>query len=323
MWKLLADILEYHRSLIADSARCDAFHRAIKEVVRPGDVVLDIGTGSGLLAMFACQAGASRVYALEEGMIADLAEELFQKNGMSDRITLLRGRSWDIELPEKVDVVVSETLWNFGLGEGILKTLGDAKRRFLKKDGRLVPERMALHVAPVQTNERHEELASWDRRVCGIDVSSAYDMAKSNMYRMVLTPEMLRAEAQVLCELELGQDPAWVRGEVEFEVQRDGLIHGLGGWFDAQLTEGVRIHNAPPSPAPSWKHAFMPLADPIGVKAGDLLTAEIQCVGDESAWRWAIRHHSGELRDDMPLPTLYSQSTLGGFPKALERLAAP
>jgi len=323
VWKLLADILEYHRSLISDTARCEAFHQAIQKVVRPGDVVLDIGTGSGLLAMFACQAGARRVYALEEGMIGDLAEELFQKNGMSDRITLLRGRSWDIELPEKVDVVVSETLWNFGLGEGILKTLGDAKRRFLKPDGRIVPERMALHVAPVQTHERHQELARWNRKICGVDMSGAYGMAKSNMYRMVLTPEMLRAESQILCDLELGRDPDWVRGEVEFEVKYDGLIHGLGGWFDAELTDGVRLHNAPPSPAPSWKHAFMPLPEPIEVRAGDLLTAEIQCVGDESAWRWAVRHHSAHRDNSMPVPTLHSQSTLGGFPTALERLAAP
>ncbi len=321
VWKLLADIFEYHRSLISDTARCQAFHRAISEVVRPGDVVLDIGTGTGLLAMFAAQAGASQVYALEEGMVADLAETLFSENKMGDRITLLRGRSWDIELPQKVDVVVSETLWNFGVGEGILRTLGDAKTRFLKPEGRMVPERMTLMLAPVCTEQRHRELAHWNSQVFGVDVSGAYSMAKSNLYRMVLSPEMLMAEPKPVVDLTLGDDPKWVKGSCEFEVAKAGVIHALGGWFDASLCKNVRLHNAPPSPAPSWKHAFMPLPEPLTVRAGDRLWAELQCVGDESAFRWAVRHIPAGV--EAFSPRLFVHSTLGGFPTAVERMTAP
>ncbi len=321
VWKLLADILEYHRSLIADTARCEAFHRAIAEVVRPGDVVLDIGTGTGLLAMFAVQAGASHVYALEEGMVADLAETLFSENKMGDKITLLRGRSRDIELPQKVDVVVSETLWNFGVGEGILRTLGDARARFLKPEGRMVPEKMNLVLAPVMTQERHQELARWNSSIFGIDVSSTYQMAKSNMYRMVIEPEMILAPPQSVAELTLGEDPSWVRGNCAFSIQKSGIVHGLGGWFDATLSPRVRLHNAPPSPAPSWKHAYLPLPEPITVEKGDQLWAELHCVGDESAFRWAVKHLPQGLSGISP--RLFSHSTLGGFPSALERLSAP
>ena len=321
MWKLLADIFEYHRSLIADTARCQAFHRAIAQVVRPGDVVLDIGTGTGLLAMFAAQAGASQVYALEEGMVADLAETLFSENKMGDRITLLRGRSWDIELPQKVDVVVSETLWNFGVGEGILRTLGDAKARFLKPGGRMVPESMTLMLAPVSTQQRHQELSRWNSSVFGVDISSAYKMAKSNLYRMVLSPEMLMAAPRPIVELTLGDDPSWVRGSAEFVVEKPGVVHGLGGWFDASLCENVRIANAPPSPAPSWKHAFMPLPEPLTVHVGDRLWAEVQCVGDESAFRWAVKHVPAGI--EAISPRMFVHSTLGGFPTALERMTAP
>lgn len=327
MWKILADILEYHRSLIADTARCETFHRAIQQTVRPGDVVLDIGTGTGLLAMFACQAGARRVYALEEGMIADMAETLFRENGVADKVSLIRGRSSRIELPEKVDVVISETLWNFGVGEGILNTLADAKSRFLKPDGRMVPEQMALIVAPIQADARADELSRWNASVCGVNVSSAFHMAKSNMYRMVLGPEMLRAQPQKICDLTLGEDPDWVRGQAEFTIEQAGTIHGLGGWFDARLCAGVQLHNAPPSSAPSWKHAFMPLPEAIQVKEGDRLVTELQCAGDESAFRWSVQHipaHIGRgAACEEGLFPIYSHSTLGGFPTALERLCAP
>lgn len=321
VWKLLADILEYHRALISDTARCNAFHQAISACVKPGDVVLDIGTGSGLLAMFACQAGARHVYALEEGMIADLAEQLIEANQMRDRITLIRARSSQVDLPEKVDVVVSETIWNFGLGEGILATLSDAKTRLLKPGGRVVPEKLSLQLAPVRAPERYGELAAWNNQVCGIDMSRAYKMAKSNMYRTVLHPDMLVAGSKTLCELELGKSLDWVHGRVNFVVHEPAIIHGLGGWFDATLCEGLHLHNAPPSPAPSWKNAFMPLPEPVAVQAGDWLMAEVDCVGDESAWRWAIKH----VNQRMPslIPRVYAQSTLGGFPSALERLAAP
>lgn len=327
MWKILADILEYHRSLIADTDRCESFHRAIQQTVRPGDVVLDIGTGTGLLAMFACQAGARRVYALEEGMIADMAETLFRENGVSDRVTLIRGRSSQVELPEKVDVVISETLWNFGVGEGILRTLGDAKTRFLKPNGRIVPEQMALIVAPLQADERSSELARWNGSVCGVNVSSAFNMAKSNVYRMVLSPEMLRAQPQKICDLTLGEDPEWVRGQAEFTIQEAGTIHGLGGWFDARLCSGVQLDNAPRFSPPGWKHAFMPLPESIQVSPGDRLVTEIQCAGDESAFRWSVQHipagiGRGSATEEGLFPT-YSHSTLGGFPTALERLAAP
>ncbi len=158
-------------------------------------------------------------------------------------------------------------------------------------------------------------------------MASAYKMAKSNMYRMVLGPEMLCSEPATMCELQLGENPEWVRGSAELVITQAGTMHGLGGWFDASLCPGVRLHNAPPSPAPSWKHAFMPLPEPVEVKEGDRLITEIQCVGDESAWRWAVRHiphhiGRGAAAEEGFFPT-YSHSTLGGFPTALQRLSAP
>ncbi len=320
VWKLLADVLDYHRSLIADTARCEAFYSAIQAVVKPGDVVVDIGAGAGLLSLFACHAGASRVYAIEQGAIGDVAERLFEVNGYSDRIQLMRGRSTNIDLPERVDVAVSETLWNFGLGEGIMIALADARARFLKPNGRLIPENLALRLAPVEDPEFDSRFDVWTLETFGVDLSPVAQLARNNVYRTVLERDALLAAPETLCELTLGEAPDLVHGVAEFVVKRRGVVHGLGGWFDARLCGGLAINNQPPNPAPSWKHAFFPLERPIAVHSGDLLRAEIQCVGDESAWRWAVRHVPVRFESR---PTESHHSTLRGFPTALARACAP
>jgi Ribosomal protein L11 methyltransferase (PrmA) len=115
--------------MLEDRVRTLRFIRAIRRTVRSGDVVVDLGTGSGVLAVAAAQAGAKHVYAIEVRPIADVAARLFQASGLSDRITLIRGTSTEIELPERADVLVSEMIGNEPLGERILETTCDADLR--------------------------------------------------------------------------------------------------------------------------------------------------------------------------------------------------
>lgn len=321
MWKLLADVLEYHRSLVTDQARCEAFSEAIRRVVRPGSTVVDIGTGTGLLALFACQAGADRVYAIEQGAIADLAQTLFATNGAKQKVRLFRQRSTEVQLPERVDVVVSETLWNFGLGEGILATLADARRRFLKPHGVQVPGSVELRLAPIEAHQFHNNLVSWKSTSLGVDLSSVATLACNNVYRSVVEPEMLLSDPETLCELPLGFDAAVVSGTCDFVVRRAGLLHALGGWFAADLAPGVRLDNTPPRSASSWQHAILPLEAPVEVARGDLLRAEVQCLGDESAWSWKVGHFPAAHRSQRACAA--QLCTLRGFPTARQRRAAP
>jgi precorrin-6B methylase 2 len=321
MWKLLADVLDYHRTLISDRERCAAFRKAIFEVVRPGDVVMDIGTGTGLLALFACQAGARHVYAVEEGLIADVAELVLHQHGVDDRVSLLRGRSSRLDSSLRVDVIVSETLWNFGLGEGIMATLADARSRFLKPGGQLIPRAFTLQAAPVSAAALYERVAGWDAELPGIDLSGVRRLAANNVYRATLGPEMLLAPARVLGRVELGSPPRPLLGNACFRVERAGVVHGLGGWFAARLAPGNELSNAPPTRVPSWQHAFLPLDSPLAVAAGDELRVTVQCLLDESAWRWTVAKLSRNGRRGPAAVT--DQTTLGGFPTALARLAPP
>ena len=131
--------IEVHRTMICDRVRTGAFRRAIDAVVRPGDIVLDLGAGTGILSMFAARAGAARVYAVERTTVAVLAQELAATNGVAEIVQVIHGDIMDIELPERVDVIVSEWLGGFGIDEGMLVPVIAARDRWLKPGGIIDP----------------------------------------------------------------------------------------------------------------------------------------------------------------------------------------
>ncbi len=140
---------EIHRTMIRDRVRTDAFRRGIEAMVRPGDVVLDVGAGSGILSVFAARAGAARVYAVEATSIAVLAQQLAIANGVADVVQVIQGDVTDVELPERVDVIVSEWLGGFGIDEGMLPPLIAARDRWLRPGGVMIPHTVTAWTALV------------------------------------------------------------------------------------------------------------------------------------------------------------------------------
>ena len=144
--------IEVHRTMICDRVRTDAFRRAIEAVVRPGDVVLDLGAGSGILSAFGpCGRGAGRP--VERTAVAALAEELAVENGIGEIIEVIHGDVADIALPERVDVIVSEWLGGFGIDEGMLVPVIATHDRWLKPGGVMIPRSVTAWAALV--HDRH------------------------------------------------------------------------------------------------------------------------------------------------------------------------
>src|SRR5271166_6407703 len=149
---------EVHRTMICDRVRTGAFRRAIDAVVRSGDIVLDVGAGSGILSVFAARAGAARVYAVEQTSIAVLAQELATANGVADVVRVVQDDVTQIELPERVDVIVSEWLGGFGIDEGMLPPVVTARDRWLKPGGVMIPDSVTAWVALVHDRYLAETL---------------------------------------------------------------------------------------------------------------------------------------------------------------------
>src|SRR5262245_56271912 len=101
-----AALIESQAGFLADRERLASFERAIMSAVKPGDVVVDLGAGIGLLSLLACRAGARKVYAIEPDEVGELAQRLFVVNGVADRVELIRKPSWYVTLPEVADVVM-------------------------------------------------------------------------------------------------------------------------------------------------------------------------------------------------------------------------
>ena len=127
--------------MLADEVRTSSFMQAILATVNAGDVVVDIGSGTGVLSLFAVRAGASRVYAIEREPVIDIAREIATHNEMLDSIVFIEGSSRDVEIPERADVLITETIGNIGFDEGIISWVADAKKRFLKPDAAILPRR--------------------------------------------------------------------------------------------------------------------------------------------------------------------------------------
>src|SRR5262249_29502201 len=138
-----------HRTMLLDQVRGEAYQAAIASSVKPGDVVLDFGAGSGILSMLAARAGARRVYALERTETPQLARQTVRLNGFDDRITVVHAAIETAILPEQVSLIVSEWLGTIGVDENLLAPLVLARDRWLRPAGRMLPELVTSWMAPV------------------------------------------------------------------------------------------------------------------------------------------------------------------------------
>jgi hypothetical protein len=225
-------ILDEHHQYVADLNRVSAFRRAIHEIVKPGDIVLDLGCGTGILGLLACEAGASRVYAVDSGDLIGLAQEIAIANGLADRIVHVREVSTRATLPEKVDVVVADQVGRFGYQSGILEYFEDAKCGLLKPGGVTIPSHIELWVVPVEAPELRSQVDLWDTRPTGFDCSPARRIALNTDYRIYLQPAQLLAQPKPLITLD-ATTAARFKGKVFTTITRDGTLHGIGGWFKA------------------------------------------------------------------------------------------
>src|SRR5260370_27300039 len=141
-------MLDVHRDLLADEVRINAYRQAIRRYVTPESVVLDLGSGSGILAFFACEAGARRVFAVEQQPSAAIPTFLSRHLRFGDRIEVIRERSTNVQLPEPADLLLTETIGAFGLEERILGSIIDARTRLLRPGATIVPQSLQLSAVP-------------------------------------------------------------------------------------------------------------------------------------------------------------------------------
>lgn len=277
--------IEYHRTLIADRVRNQAFHDALARVIRPGETtVADIGAGTGLIGLLAAKLGAREVMLYEAAEVAGVAEATLKAN-RARNCHLMPCHSTEMEDPPRVDVVVSETLGNYALEENIVATLADAQRRHLKDGGLILPERIRQFAVPVVSDRIHRELTVWDEVGFGLDLSAARTMSLNNVYvRSFAADELLEtgAAAKVWDTVVLGSDARGARkGEAAWKVDAAKTVYGFAYWWEADLVAGVTLSTAPGAPKTHWEQLYFPLLKPLALEAGESVLATLRSRSSE------------------------------------------
>lgn len=313
--------------MIADRVRMAGFSRALRRAIAKDSVVLDIGTGTGIFAMLACQMGARKVYAVEPDDAILLAREIAQANGLAERIQFINKLSTDIDLPELADVMVSDLGGLLPWFENHIPSIVDARNRLLKPGGTLIPRCDVAWAALVEAPEFYAHYsAGWQRDRFDLDMSAAQRMATNTLRRMRATPEQILGAPQSWATLDYGTvvDPN-IAGELSWTVPRHGVIHGICLWFDRTLAPGILLSNAPgvaADQAPTiYANLFYPFAAPVAVARDDRVEVKLSAslIGADYVWRWETAVLDGAHRQRAK--ARFNQSTFHSAPLARAKLS--
>ncbi|MGH9557401.1 MAG: 50S ribosomal protein L11 methyltransferase [Terriglobales bacterium] len=282
-------LLELHRSLLSDQASQEAYRKALSQTIRGGEAVLDLGTGTGVHAVFAARAGARVVYAVDQLQFVEVARKVCEVNGCLDRVRFFHGAAEEIELPEKVDVIVA----HHGLPV-LLELLPAARERFLKPGGTIIPYATEMFCAPLQSEAaRNQAIAFWEQPRYDMNFSPLRAYAVNDMLEWTIDPQELLGEAAALGVMNFSNlHNAAFSGKAATIIRRPGVLHGLGMWFVQRLVADITISTAPPCSLPTrlWSNDFLPLEEALPVEPGEQVNIELYTGsgGWGRTWKWQV-----------------------------------
>lgn len=281
-------------SMLFDHVRNAAYERAILSRVTAESVVLDLGAGLGLHGLMAAKAGARKVYLVDPSSAIFAAEKVAKANGF-DNVVCIQSRAEDLELDEKVDLIISVFTGNFLLTEDLLPSLFFARDKFLKDGGHLIPERAQMMVAPVSMQKYHGSYISrWNDQAenslhqkFGIDYSVIKQYADNSLYYddFSVVDFVEIAPVKSLTEIDFhSANKAESFDVVTLEAEISETMHGWLGWFDMFLGDEW-LSTSPKSDKLHWSQVFLPFPGQIAIESGDTLSFELKRpeYGD---WTW-------------------------------------
>ncbi len=301
--------------------RLDAMDRAIRLAVGRGDVVVDVGTGVGTYAVMAARAGASIVYAIEPDRVAEIAAKVFEVNGVADRITILRLRVEEVDLPAKADLLITEDFAPWFYDEHLHDLLLYSRSNILSEGGRVIPSKVTVRACPWGGPRQDSADPGWRHRpgmpdsdtgdIVGIDFSPLESLAVNTPDPCGIPPGGPLADGTDLFAWDLTLlEPGSYSSDARWIVEREGSIWGIGIWMEMELWEGVHYSNAPGEEEASWGQGHFPLAAPLEVGPETVVEAVVETRTDPAGMVW----WSWKIWADGNLSETREGNTFGGLP---------
>ena len=276
--------------MLSDQTRVRAYTQALERAITPGCTVLDIGTGTGFFAMLACRLGARKVYAIEPDEVIQVAKIAARTNACADRIEFIQHLSTRIDLPEQVDVIVSDLRTVIPWFQQHIPTIVDARTRFLKPGGVLIPEQDVLWAAVVEMPQFYAaHVGHQPQDTAGFDMSAARLLGTNAWAKAHATPDQLLTKPRQWAKIDFYHvTDTNVEAQIDWIADRSGTGHGFVAWFDTILCEDVGFSNAPGKEPLLYGNAFFPWQEPVCITAGDAISVSLRAdlVDDDYIWRW-------------------------------------
>lgn len=304
--------LYHQKDMLEDHKRTGAYYNSVLQNRRQfdGKVVLDVGTGSGILAIFAAKAGARKVYAVEATDMAKFAKQLVSHQKLDHVVEVIQGTIETVDIPEQVDIIISEWMGYFLLRESMLDSVLVARNKFLKPGGALYPSHARMLFAPVATdiarrrfNEFHGCMEGWAefceemRQYYSVDLgclTSAYHKEQAEYYHQTalwadIHPSQMRGPAACFKEydlltvtLEELKEP--LKAQFTLDILDQGGVDAWCGYFDVQFRGSpenptdmpVTLSTAPdPTGATHWGQQLFFLHPHVQAQQGDKIEVDI------------------------------------------------
>jgi len=269
-----------HEEMLKDEVRTLTYRNSMwhNKHLFKNKIVLDVGCGTGILSMFAAKAGAKMVIGVDMSGIVEQAKLIIANNGLSDKITIIRGKVEEITLPEgvdKVDIIISEWMGYCLFYESMLDTVLYARDKWLAPDGLMFPDRATLYVTAIEDRQYKDDKINWWDDVYGFDMSCIRKVALSEPLVDVVDRNQVVTNSCLLKEIDI---QTCTKADIPFEspfhlqVKRNDYIQALVTYFNIEFTKchkRVGFSTAPEAPYTHWKQTVFYLQDYLTCKRGE------------------------------------------------------
>lgn len=284
-------------TLLADRVRVDAYRAAIERYVHEASRVLDLGTGTGILAFLAAGRQPAKVWAIDHSAVIDVARKVRDANGLSC-VELVRVNSRKLELSEKVDVIIHEQMGHALFDEQMVLNVTDLRDRFLKPGGRILPARFDFYLDPVQLKEEFTVPFVWEQTIHGVDFSVLEETrsitAHDYNYKLLAQHEydhfLCGSEPALQVDLDVMHEGD-LPGRFRFRriVISPGRLDGICVHFVARFDDEVSISTSPFAARTSWKVPLLRV-QAHRYKLGDAVEVALDATDltNPRTWRWSV-----------------------------------